>query len=334
MEQHPVPSHIASYEFRLVGDMTLKQFLQVAGGALVALLFYALPIPGILKWPAILIAGLTGTALAFLPLEERPLSAWIVAFIRAIYSPTLYSWQQGKTGDFFAEDEGEVPVSAVAVAPRGERVAEEYLATVAGGGAVISVFEEKEKSFLQKITSLFPQVLIPGKKTTLAAPRPQFIVEEVQIPAQQQSVVEPTQAQIPTQEKEGIWKPAVSPTLIGQRFEATQARFALGAAPPSPPNIPNVVVGQIIDGEGKVLEAAILEIRDSEGRPVRALRTNKVGHFLTATPLQPGVYEIIVEKEGYEFKPIQFTANNELIPPIEIRGEKTQGLEFKTQNQN
>ena len=34
METHPVPQNISSYEFRLVGDMTLKQFLYLAGGIL------------------------------------------------------------------------------------------------------------------------------------------------------------------------------------------------------------------------------------------------------------------------------------------------------------
>ena len=48
MQQHPVPQHISNYEFKLVGDMTLKQFFQLAGGILVALIFYATPLPGII----------------------------------------------------------------------------------------------------------------------------------------------------------------------------------------------------------------------------------------------------------------------------------------------
>jgi len=33
MEQHPIPQQISSYEFKLVGEMTLKQFLKAAGFA-------------------------------------------------------------------------------------------------------------------------------------------------------------------------------------------------------------------------------------------------------------------------------------------------------------
>lgn len=94
MEQHPVPQHIASYEFRLVGDMTIKQFGFLASGVLVALFFYASPLPRYFKWPLIVFFGFLGFALAFLPVQERPLSQWIVAFFKAVFSPTQYLWQK------------------------------------------------------------------------------------------------------------------------------------------------------------------------------------------------------------------------------------------------
>lgn len=293
MEQHPVPQHIASYEFRLVGDMTLKQFLQVAGGGLVALLFYASPLPGIIKWPLILFSGLTGTALAFLPFEERPLSIWIVAFIKAIYSPTKYLKGEGVTGEIFAP---ELP---------GQAQGDFEPAVTIPGGEIISQFEEKEQSFFQKVLSLFPhvptvQIRQQEEKPTSEepTPRPKMVVEEESLPVN------------------------IGPTLVGSKTEGAQAKFAISAAPPAPPNIPNVVAGQVIDDGGNFVEGAILEIRDSEGRPTRAIRTNKVGHFFTATPLQGGVYEVITERPGFQFTPIKFTATNDLIAPLQITGKK------------
>src|SRR3989344_8487039 len=106
MEQHPVPQHISSYEFRLIGDMTLKQFFQVAGGFIIALLFYASPLPGIIKWFFIIFFSLLGLALAFLPLEGRPLEMWIFAFFRAVYSPTKFSWKQ-LDESYYAEETAE-----------------------------------------------------------------------------------------------------------------------------------------------------------------------------------------------------------------------------------
>jgi len=51
MEQHPIPQNITGYQFRLVGDMTLKQFAMLAGGIIVALLFYYSPFPAFFKFP-------------------------------------------------------------------------------------------------------------------------------------------------------------------------------------------------------------------------------------------------------------------------------------------
>jgi hypothetical protein len=60
---------------------------------------------------------------------------------------------------------------------------------------------------------------------------------------------------------------------------------------------------------------------DPEGRPVRALRTNNAGHFLTVTPLMNGKYKIIVEKEGLVFDPIEFETTGTILAPIAIRAK-------------
>ena len=108
MEQHAIPQQISSYQFRLVGDMTLKQFFQLAGGCLVSLLFYASSLPAIVKWPLIIFFALLGVALAFLPFEERPLEKWIVAFFKSIYSPTMFAWAKAPAPEKYFQDE-EVP---------------------------------------------------------------------------------------------------------------------------------------------------------------------------------------------------------------------------------
>lgn len=98
MEQHPVPQPITSYEFRLVGDMTLKQFGKLAAGIVLALIVYALDPPDFIKWFLILLFGGVGAAAAFVPFEGRPIDVWIVAFFKRIYSPTQYTWKQKGAG--------------------------------------------------------------------------------------------------------------------------------------------------------------------------------------------------------------------------------------------
>lgn len=314
MQQHPVPQHIASYEFRLVGDMTLKQFLQVAAGGLVALLFYAAPLPVIIKWPLIFISGAAGAALAFLPVEERPLSAWFLAFLRAIYSPTKYAYDPSRAQDIFAPETQPVSAADVGVTPEGVGAAEAYLSHAAlGEEQEIKKLEEQEQTFFQKALSLFHLtrgVVVPAAPQPVApAPRPQMVVEQVQpAPTPPSTFAEASVDKQP--EHRGPGRPRL-----------TTPRFQIASTPPPAPRMPNVIVGQVLDSTGGTVEAAILEIKDSDGRPVRALRTNKVGHFLTATPLEPGTYEIITEKEGLVFDTIQVAITGEITQPIEIRAK-------------
>jgi len=95
MEQHPIPQQISSYEFKLVGDMTLKQFLKAAVGIVLAIVINSTKLIVIVKWPLMLLCGGGGLLLAFVPFEDRPLEAWIVSFLRRIYSPTIFIYKRG-----------------------------------------------------------------------------------------------------------------------------------------------------------------------------------------------------------------------------------------------
>jgi hypothetical protein len=87
------------------------------------------------------------------------------------------------------------------------------------------------------------------------------------------------------------------------------------------PRSPNLLVGMVLDPQGRIIEGAILEIRDSKGVPVRALKTNKLGQFRIVTALANDTYEIETEKRGYTFDIIKVTAKGEPVPPIEIRAK-------------
>jgi hypothetical protein len=120
----------------------------------------------------------------------------------------------------------------------------------------------------------------------------------------------------------GITSSQVAPVIAGDEFISThQAIFSVDAAPPNPPTSPNLVVGQVVDNSKKIIEGAIMEIKDSDGRPIRALKSNKLGHFIIVTPLDNGRYDIITDKEGYEFSPVTFEASGTIIPPILVQGK-------------
>ncbi len=331
-QQHPIPQQISSYQFRLVGDMTLKQFFQIAGGALISLLFYASNLPGLIKWPLVIFFALLGVALAFLPFEERPLQQWIIVFFKSVYSPTLYSWKKTEKPEVFFKEEAVVPQERI-VAPHGEKALQTYLQSLPGRGvSVFSKLEEAEKAFLSRMASLFgssPQVQTQPLTSPTQVQKPE---QELKIPKAQPTPVVPPgfRPKIVIEEKQVKLQPqqqdvttTVAPTLAAQDGISGQAaQFSVDAAPPMPPEKPNTVTGQVMDVNGKIVEAAILEIKDVAGRPVRAVKTNKVGHFLIVTSLQNGKYEIITEKEGLVFDSFTFEATGSIIPPIAIKAKQ------------
>ena len=104
MEPHPIPQNVTTFQFHLVGDMTLKQFMYLAAGsgiAYVVFVFFSHDYPYV-SWPIIVISALLGAAFAFLPINSRPLDYWVAAFFKAIYTPTKRAWQ--KNGKTYAEE--------------------------------------------------------------------------------------------------------------------------------------------------------------------------------------------------------------------------------------
>jgi len=333
MEEHPIPQEVSTYEFRLVGDMTIKQFMQVAAGALIALVLYSSHIAPYVKWPLIIISFLAGIALAFFPIEDRPLSKWIVLFIKAIYSPTIYVWDKNaRKYDFFQPEPTGVPQTgqvtaqvAAAQQPNQPQVPQSSPGKL----------DKKEQEFLSKVSSQFAT---PSQQPVQQIPTPQpFQPVKTDVPQTKNDQKDEKKIVVPKTEKLKVEKQQkdtpldVSPksktqTNVGQqitpiasqKISSKQATYSQEASPPSPPTRPNVIVGQVLSSEGKIIDGAILEIRDSDGRPVRALRSNRLGHFMIVTPLTNGKYEITTEKEGFNFDPVTFEAKDTIIPPIAI----------------
>ncbi len=104
MEQHPIPRQITSFEFKLIGFMTLKQFLyllvSVPTGFIVFKLF---PIPLINAVLGVLVASV-GVAFAFIPINDRPMDVWVKNMIKRLNSPTQFTFYKQNSPLYFIED--------------------------------------------------------------------------------------------------------------------------------------------------------------------------------------------------------------------------------------
>jgi len=307
MEQHPVPQPITSYEFRLIGDMTIRQFGKLAAGIILALIVYAIDPPGFIKWPLIILFSLVGVAMAFLPFEGRPLDTWILAFFKRIYSPTQYVWKQNNpTGNI----QPQAPAQAV---PQTN----------------IQTQPANLSNTLSSIPPLPSIPTIPSTPITPSIPTSPLSSPQVNYQPTAPSSYQQRPAPAPhvysatTQSRntsgwlDNLPPPDPYARKRPQNLNIADARFIQGTLP-AVPTMANLLVGLVKDINGGIVEGAILEIRDSTGIPVRAFKTNKLGQFQSATPLPNGIFEIETERDGYAFDIIKVELKGAVVSPIEI----------------
>src|SRR3989344_3953776 len=94
MDNHPIPQDVTGFQFKLIGSMTIKQFGFIAAGVIPAVVIYYAPVFILLKFILIPLFGLTGVAMAFLPIEGRPLDVMIANFIKALITPNQYLFRK------------------------------------------------------------------------------------------------------------------------------------------------------------------------------------------------------------------------------------------------
>ena len=89
MNEHPVPQQISAFQFKLFGNLTLRQFIFVGSSGLLAwFLIYTVKQPFI-SFPLAFLIFTTGLSIAVVPFQGRPLDQWFFAFINVLFSPTL-----------------------------------------------------------------------------------------------------------------------------------------------------------------------------------------------------------------------------------------------------
>lgn len=283
IQQHPLPQDISSYRFRLIGDMTIKQFGMLAGGIVLAIIAYSLPLPFFFKYPLSFVFLALGAGSAFLPIQGRPLDQWIIAFIRSIYAPTQYVWKQSnvETQTSATSAQSVVPTTLpVQAAPKPVTVAASIPTPTPQGPTTVSPL------FAQKTAELsaVPNTINPTKETPKT--------DQFATPAPSAPV----------------------PQAASTQAETTNLPI------PFTPTTPNTLVGLTLSFQGKISDGVLVEIQ-SRGLTIRATKSNKLGQFLFARPLENGQYQIIAEKEGTHFPVFSIDLRGEIVKPLKIQAD-------------
>jgi hypothetical protein len=82
---------------------------------------------------------------------------------------------------------------------------------------------------------------------------------------------------------------------------------------------PNIIRGVVRDSQNRFLKDAVVLVKDQDGDPVRALKTNALGQFFSTTPIDNGDYAMEISADGRNFDIIKFTAEGKVLEPFEFR---------------
>lgn len=180
MIEHPVPQNITAYQFHLIGNMTVKQFLMLLAGAGVGFLFYTTNLPGLIKWFFIIFFfGLSAVA-AFVPYEDRTMDQWLINFIKAIYRPTKFYWRRHvQLPDFMSYQPTGTLVEtpdASTWAPQKRQKVQAYLSSLQSGASMteadpLDIFTRKSADVNELFTSVKAAANVtPGEDSVVDRP--------------------------------------------------------------------------------------------------------------------------------------------------------------------
>lgn len=346
MEPHAVPQNVTAFQFKLVGDMTLKQFIYLASGIALAYLTFLLIIPTypIFGWPLLVVFVLLGVAFAFLPFRARPLDEWVKSFFKAIYSPTKRIWL--KNGRSYKDDPlfnsrfvmfktiaqriplGQPPsfmrsTTPPSPTPISRPQAPTPLPSPEELKKTVELAREAQNLKLKIIQT---EKALNEIKLAVSKPSPipvdytqeanKIITDLKNLVTHSSDIKHKLDQLTHTQEEkssgEGINIPRV---LKITPHPKPKQQLALTT-------FPNVINGIIRDRLGNYLEGVVSVTYDKEGLPVRALKTNKLGQFSGATPLPNGIYTLELEKDNFSFDVLQLELTGEVLPPLVITAKE------------
>ncbi len=94
MENHPIPQDVTGFKFKLIGSVTVKQFLYILGGGILAAVCFMIPVSPFIKLPLCALFGGIGVMLAFVPIEGRPMDVMMKNFLKALPAENQYIFRK------------------------------------------------------------------------------------------------------------------------------------------------------------------------------------------------------------------------------------------------
>lgn len=360
MQEHPVPQNVTQFEFKLVGDMTIKQFGYLGGGLGLAYLTFvsmAAKLPFV-AYPLMVIFALIGAALAFLPFQDRPLDHWMKAFLGAVMAPTKASFRSSmlattdpafdnRLKEFLREKEpSETPppkpaswsLSAAQSAPATQTMVAPVMPVVQSVVTDQKPVEAQENKDLKQVVEYAEKAQTLQNQIVNAEKELEEIRTKASAPNQDPKVIA-VQFQNVLTRLDGFNKQAkvmsdelARLTNSGGGVEIFQAQAVSSPTVriqaknlenyASLTSVANIINGVVYDANNNYLVGVIVVAHDKDNLPVRALKTNKLGQFLAATPLPNGTYTLTFEKDNLIFDTVEIELTGSILPALKVTAKK------------
>lgn len=357
MENHPIPQDVTGFQFKLIGQMTVKQFAYLCAGIIFGWIFFSSHLFIAFRLLLSLFFFASGFLLAFVPLEGRPMDTMIANFLKALFSPNQYVYDKngGLSFDNFTSKHQTVNQATSVTSLQKDPV------VVQSQAQPQTTIEFKMEPALQPVQPLPQQsqieqliVRIPSDGQGEEKLKDELEKEKEELKKEMEEV-----EKLKTEQKGSVITPsAMHDKLVEleKRLEETMAhkqkledelvelsKKLQNQTAPAPkvkiqpvkqvskdlgkttgfaflPDAPNVIIGILKDPRGNVLPNILVEVQDAENNPVRAFKTNQLGQFASATALRNGTYTITFEDPTGKnsFDKVEITAGGEILDPIEV----------------
>jgi len=250
-KQHAVPQQVFGVQFKLVGDLTIRQFAILA---ICGFFAFAIFSSGLFILFRLFLSGaflLFGVAFAFVPVQDQSLDQWITAFFRAVYAPTRRMWVKSTAPAEFLvlEMPKFTRVSGPEISPEESR---RRLETYLGGireQKELNPLDLAEEQYLGSIRSLAQTMVTPAAPAFVPAPVP---------------VAPPTAALTLEEVMAAPTVPTVAPSEV--------------EGPPPPPPAPRL---RFVEAT-KIIERASLASQVNFAEPVYKVQRGRVASYFAA----------------------------------------------------
>jgi hypothetical protein len=332
MKQHSIPQDITGYKFHLIGAMTLKQFAELAAGAIMAFIVYRSNLIGVVKWPIFIFVIILAIMIAFVPIEERPLDFWIITYFKNLWKPTKFFWKKTpKIPHFFNYKPGQNQnldvTPEVNYSPARKARIQEYLQSIPNTDEKLDEWDINYHQRANNLLANFDQVSIKAENISIQRAvktnKPQLktrirklkSLEDIQNQQTQKAEPEP-----PVEETNNL---RLSNNV---KKETNQAQNTENSTAQLKEEKNNQLRGIIKNSSGEVVSNALIEVfAKNEEQALRISKSNANGEFFIKTALPNGEYQIKTEAEALTFMPIAIRLTGRRVPAIEIVAEQDRG---------